>query len=249
MNPVMNERPSLPSFGKRSPVGKSYSGVLKKAYYFTNLSLLIGVTAVFGFIKFRAWQAERNVVVIPDNHIQIIDITKFTPPPLDPSNNNGQVTDIGVPKLPVLGIPVPVPDVNAVNVTMPDQTDVTGQNVLPNNLNTNDTTRVLVQNGNNFVPDINEFVKFEVPANPVRMPPPEYPSVSKIMGQEGTVWIKMLVNLDGTVMKVAVMKSSTFPLLDSAAVECGREWKFSPAIQNQKPVRVWVATKMNFELK
>jgi TonB family protein len=249
MNPVIREYPSLPSFGKRSPVGKVYAGVLKKAYYFTNLSLLIGITAVFGFIKYRAWQAERNFVVIPDHQIQIIDITKFTPPPLDPTNNNGQVTDIGVPKLPVLGIPVPVPDANAVNVTMPDQTDVTGQNVLPNNLNTNDTTKVLVQNGNNFVPDINAFVPVEVPAQPVNMPAPEYPSVSKIMGQEGTVWVKMLVNLDGTVMKVSVMKSSTFPLLDSAAVESGYKWKFAPAVQNHKPVRVWVATKMNFELK
>lgn len=240
----------MPNFGKRSPIGNSYTGVLKKAYYFTNLGLLIGITAIFGFIKFQQWRAERNVLVIPDNPIQIIDITKFTPPPLDPANNNFQNTDpVARLNLPVLGIPKPVPDAAAVNVTMPDQTDITGQNVLPNNLNTSDTTRVLVQNGNNVIPDINAFIPVEVPARPLAMPAPEYPPISRIMGQEGTVWVKMLINLDGSVMKVSVMKSSTFPLLDSAAVESGSKWMFSPAIQNQKPVRIWVATKMNFELK
>ena len=249
MNPITNKHPSLPNFGKRSPVGKTYTGVLKKAYYFTNLGLLIGITAVFGVIKFRAWQAERDIVVIPDKVIQIIDITKIVPPPLDPTNNNFQTDPVAHSNLPVLGIPKPVPDVNAINQTMPDQTDITGQNIVPNNLNISDSTRVLIQNGNNVIPDINAFVPVEIPARPLAMPAPEYPPISRVMGQQGTVWVKMLVNLDGTVMKVSVMKSSTFPLLDSAAVESGYKWKFAPAIQNQKPVRIWVATKMNFELK
>jgi len=249
MNPIAQKHPFLPNFGKRSPVGKTYTGVLKKAYYFTNLGLLIGITAVFGFIKYRAWQAERNIVVIPDRVIQIIDITKFTPPPLDPLNNNFQTDPVAHLNLPVLGIPIPVPDARAINQTMPDQTDITGQNAVPNNLNLNDTTKVLVQNGNNVIPNINDFVPVEIPAQPLAMPAPEYPSISRIMGQQGTVWVKMLVNLDGTIMKVSVMKSSTFPLLDSAAVKSGYKWKFTPAIQNHKPVRIWVATKMNFELK
>jgi hypothetical protein len=99
MNPITNKHPSLPNFGKRSPVGKTYTGVLKKAYYFTNLGLLIGITAVFGVIKYRAWQADRDIVVIPDKVIQIIDITKIVPPPLDPTNNNFQTDPVAHSKI------------------------------------------------------------------------------------------------------------------------------------------------------
>jgi TonB family protein len=249
MNPI-TKYPSLPPFGKRSPVGKVYAGILKRAYYFTNLGLLVGITAVFGLIKYRQWQAERNTLVIPNNPIQIIDITKFTPPPIDPTNNNYLPTDpLTRTTSPVFGVPVPVPDAHAVNLTMPDQTNVTGQNILPSNINPQDTTRIRIQNGNEFIPDLNAFVPVEVPAKPLVAPAPEYPSAARVIGQEGTTWVKMLVNLDGSVMRVSVIKSSSFPLLDSAAVKTGYAWKFSPAVQNHKPVRVWVATKISFELK
>jgi len=247
MNPHFSYA-SLPNVGKRSPINRAYIRTLKKSYYVANLCLLIGITAVFGWIKYRQWLQDRNTVLIPDNHIQIIDITKFTPPPLDPANNGTTVDPIAKPDGPIIGVPKPVPDAIAVNQTMPDQGSITGQNVLPNTINVNDTSAVRIQSGNEIIPQIGQFIAVEVPARVLSAVPPTYPETAKVLGQQGTVFINMLIDKDGSVMRVSVAKTSGYPLLDSAAVQCGHEWKFSAAIQNHQPVRIWVAAPIRFVL-
>ncbi len=246
MNPH-NSYASLPAIGKRSPINRAYARTLKKSYYVANLCLLIGITAVFGWIRYRQWLQDRNTVLIPDNHIQIIDITKFTPPPLDPMNNNTTIDPIGTPNLPVVGVPKPVPDAMAVNQTMPDQGSITGQNVLPGTVNINDTNAVHIQSGNE-IPEIGQFIPVEVPAHVLSAVPPVYPATAKVLGQQGTVFIHLLVDKDGSVMRVSVAKTSGYPLLDSAAVQCGHEWQFSAAVQNHKPVRIWISAPVRFVL-
>lgn len=246
MNPH-NSYASLPAIGKRSPINRAYVRTLKKSYYVANLCLLIGITAVFGWIRYRQWLQDRNTVLIPDNHIQIIDITKFTPPPLDPMNNNTTIDPIGTPNLPVVGVPKPVPDAMAVNQTMPDQGSITGQNVLPGTVNINDTNAVHIQSGNE-IPEIGQFIPVEVPAHVLSAVPPVYPATAKVLGQQGTVFIHLLVDKDGSVMRVSVAKTSGYPLLDSAAVQCGHEWQFSAAVQNHKPVRIWISAPVRFVL-
>ncbi len=247
MNPHIPYAP-LPAIGKRSPINRAYVRTLKKSYYVANLCLLIGITAVFGWIRYRQWLADRNTVLIPDNHIQIIDITKFTPPPLDPQNDGSNPIDLPIQSTgPVLGIPKPVPDAMAVNQTMPDQGSITGQNVLPGTVNVNDTNSVRIQSGNE-IPEIGQFVAVEVPARVLSAVPPAYPATAKVLGQQGTVFIHLLVDKDGSVMRVSVAKTSGYPLLDSAAVQCGHEWKFSAAVQNHKPVRIWISAPVRFVL-
>lgn len=240
--------PTLPRIGKRSPLNQTYVRTLKRSYYCANLLLLIGITVVFGWIKYRQWQADRNTILIPGSPPQIIDITRFTPPPIDPGNYNVGVDPVIKPGAPIIGVPKPVPDAVAINQTMPDQGSITGQNVLPANLNVNDTNSVRIQAGDDFVPVPGTFVPVEVPAKLLSAVPPAYPEQAKILGQEGTVFINLLVDKDGSVRKVSVAKTSGFALLDSAAVQCGREWRFSSAIQNHKPIRIWVTAPVRFVL-
>ena len=52
-----------------------------------------------------------------------------------------------------------------------------------------------------------------------------------------TLWA--LVDLDGSVRDVKVIRS--VPLLDDAAATALRRWRFTPALANGHPVRVWIA--------
>ncbi len=85
----------------------------------------------------------------------------------------------------------------------------------------------------------------ELPA-PVSRFAPEYPSLARDAGVEGTVLVWALVGLDGSVEQVQVQKS--IPMLDEAAREAVRRWRFTPALANKHPVRVWVAVPVRFRL-
>lgn len=75
---------------------------------------------------------------------------------------------------------------------------------------------------------------------------PVYPSLAQKSKIEGTVVVKVLVGINGNVEKVEVLKSH--PLLDNAAVEAAKQFKFVPGKQNGKPVKTWVSIPFNFKL-
>jgi TonB family protein len=75
-----------------------------------------------------------------------------------------------------------------------------------------------------------------------------YPSDAARKGQEGTVVLKLLVDIDGDVMAVEVLESSGFMELDNAAIKNGWRAKFSPPKYNDMSVRVWVSMPINFKL-
>ena len=75
---------------------------------------------------------------------------------------------------------------------------------------------------------------------------PAYPDFAREAGVEGTVHLWALVDLDGSVREVRVRKS--VPMLDEAAVAAVSRWRFTPALNNGRPVRVWVAVPVRFSL-
>lgn len=85
----------------------------------------------------------------------------------------------------------------------------------------------------------------ELPAVVMRVAP-EYPSLARDAGVEGTVVLWALVGLDGNVEDVRVHKS--IPMLDGAALEAVQQWRFTPALANKHAVRVWVAVPVRFRL-
>ncbi len=76
---------------------------------------------------------------------------------------------------------------------------------------------------------------------------PVYPELAKKAGIEGTVVVKVLVNTKGDVEKVEILKSH--PLLDEAAVNAAKQFKFKPGKQRDRYVKVWVSIPFNFRLK
>ncbi len=80
-------------------------------------------------------------------------------------------------------------------------------------------------------------------------PKPVYPAFAKRMGMEGMVMLKVLVGRQGAALKVEVAHSSGYEILDKAAVESVKNWRFVPARQGDSPVEEWVQVPLAFHLK
>lgn len=77
---------------------------------------------------------------------------------------------------------------------------------------------------------------------------PVYPEAAIQLGIEGTVWLKLVVEKDGTVSSVEITKGVN-PLLDRAALEAAYGLVFSPAMSRDIPVRAFVNIPVRFRLQ
>jgi TonB family protein len=67
---------------------------------------------------------------------------------------------------------------------------------------------------------------------------------------KGKVVIKVFVDKKGDVRKWEIMKATPPGLgFEEEAIKAIQKWKFTPAIQQNSPVGVWVAIPINFEFK
>lgn len=80
-------------------------------------------------------------------------------------------------------------------------------------------------------------------------PPPAYPSISRRMGQQGKVLVRVLVNAGGAPDKAEIRSSSGYDRLDDAALDAVRRWRFVPARQGDRPVAAWVLVPIIFSLE
>ena len=75
---------------------------------------------------------------------------------------------------------------------------------------------------------------------------PEYPAIARAARVSGIVILEALIAEDGSVRDVKVIKS--IPLLDAAAVEAVRQWRFTPTLLNGVPVQVIMSVTVAFSL-
>ena len=59
-------------------------------------------------------------------------------------------------------------------------------------------------------------------------PKPPYPLVSRRMGEQGAVDLRLCLTYQGQIESVSVIKSSGYKRLDSSALATVKTWKFSP---------------------
>ena len=64
--------------------------------------------------------------------------------------------------------------------------------------------------------------------NQLANPKPPYPLVSRRMGEQGAVDLRLCLTYQGQIESVSVIKSSGYKRLDSSALETVKTWKFSP---------------------
>jgi protein TonB len=79
-------------------------------------------------------------------------------------------------------------------------------------------------------------------------PQPRYPPLSRRIGEQGSVILRVLVTPAGSAQQIEVRDSSGHARLDDAAREAVRQWKFVPAKRGEQPVAAWVLIPVSFRL-
>ncbi len=93
------------------------------------------------------------------------------------------------------------------------------------------------------------FDAVEHPPVPISKVLPDYPGVARAQGLEGEVVLRAIVDRHGAVERNIVVVES-IPLLDAAAIEALRQWRFEPGRDgNDRPVRVLIEVPLRFHLR
>ncbi|HEX6735345.1 MAG TPA: energy transducer TonB [Azonexus sp.] len=79
-------------------------------------------------------------------------------------------------------------------------------------------------------------------------PEPKYPPLSRRLGEEGKVLLKVRVTADGLAASVELEKSSNFARLDEAARQAVTGWRFVPARRGDEAIEASVIVPVVFRL-
>ncbi|WP_028917840.1 energy transducer TonB [Pseudoxanthomonas sp. J35] len=81
-------------------------------------------------------------------------------------------------------------------------------------------------------------------------PPPPYPRDAIRTGAEGVVLLRILVDVDGRPLEVAVERGSGHRSLDREAVRhVQQRWRFEPAMRDGRAVQAWGLVPISFTLQ
>jgi protein TonB len=78
---------------------------------------------------------------------------------------------------------------------------------------------------------------------------PTYPALSKRLGEEGKLVLRVELDEKGYVNVAHVVNSSGFKRLDEAAMAAVKTWRCTPTVRNGQPVRAVALQPFNFVLQ
>jgi protein TonB len=76
---------------------------------------------------------------------------------------------------------------------------------------------------------------------------PRYPPLARTAGIQGDVQLEAIIGVDGTVEQLRVVRS--MPLLDDAALDAVRQWRYTPTLLHGTPVPVVMTVTVSFRLR
>jgi len=94
--------------------------------------------------------------------------------------------------------------------------------------------------------------KVELPssdADYLQNPKPAYPPMSKRMGEQGRVVVRVLIGVDGVAQKAEIRTSSGFDRLDQAALATAQRWRYVPGKRGGVAEAMWFSVPINFVLE
>ena len=80
-------------------------------------------------------------------------------------------------------------------------------------------------------------------------PQPTYPAMSKRLGEQGKVVVKVLIGADGLPQKSELRQSSGFDRLDDAALATAMKWRYVPGKRDGKAEAMWFDVPIIFRLE
>lgn len=85
-------------------------------------------------------------------------------------------------------------------------------------------------------------------ADYLQNPKPVYPPLSRRLGEEGKVVLRVRVSAQGMALSIDIKQSSTYPRLDEAARSAVEKWRFVPARQGDETIESTVLVPLSFAL-
>ncbi len=220
---------------------------LKKALFIT---LSAGLIIVLGGMTYLAIGAyiESHKPPVEAPMVRITYSQLGAPPSLSGSTVEQVQVAGAAGAAPTVGVPKPVPDDQAVDEAAATQSELGAISAGAATSGEMGATGAMVVD--EAIPDKSAYVAMEREPQVIRAAKAEYPEIAKRAQAEGKVYLQLLVDIDGKVMRVELARSSGNPVLDEAALEAGKTVLFTPAIApGGKPVRVWVMYPVTFSLR
>jgi len=185
----------------------------------------------------------------PTGIVRIMKYSDLGPPPsISSAAAVPAIAVSGAAVRPSVGVPVPVPDAEV----SPEQTIATQteMSAVPSTSTEGEgeTGETVVEQDIDIDAPPPDFVPYEQAPMVVKRVEPKYPEIAQRAGLEGTVHVKLWVDKEGKVRKVVVLKSDA-ELFNEPSIEAGMQWVFTPAMQHNGPVSVWVAVPFKFRIK
>ena len=100
------------------------------------------------------------------------------------------------------------------------------------------------------MPEPDDFIQVEELPAVVKKGKLEYPESARKNGDEGSVWVKVLVDRGGSVRNAMVVKASMCECgFEESALYGAINSKWKPAKQSGSPIMLWVTYEIKFQLK
>ena len=80
-------------------------------------------------------------------------------------------------------------------------------------------------------------------------PKPSYPAISKRLGEQGKVMVRVLIGVDGKALRAEISQSSGYERLDQAALNTVLAWRYVPGKRGGVPEAMWFSVPINFILE
>lgn len=80
-------------------------------------------------------------------------------------------------------------------------------------------------------------------------PKPPYPALSKRLGEQGKVVVRVLIGVDGSAQQAEIRTSSGYDRLDQAALTTVLKWRYLPGKRGGVPEAMWFNVPINFVLE
>ena len=83
-------------------------------------------------------------------------------------------------------------------------------------------------------------------ADYLQNPKPPYPPLSRRLGEQGKVVVRVFIGVDGNAQKAEIYQSSGFVRLDQAALGSVMGWRYLPGKRAGVPEAMWFNVPVNF---
>lgn len=80
-------------------------------------------------------------------------------------------------------------------------------------------------------------------------PKPQYPLMSKRLGEQGRAVVNVLISAEGIAEKAEIKVSTGFDRLDQAALATVKSWRYVPGKRGGTPEAMWFLVPIQFVIE